>query len=361
MGDNLFDAVHRSFQQHVAAEPHHHVACALWALHTHVYQKFEYTPRLSLQSPTPESGKSEVLKLLSLLTPSPELLVDPTAATLFRLASGDNTLLLDEIDNLRIERSTLAILNKGHEKGGTVPRTIKGEVVKWPVFAPVAFAGIGTLPPTLTSRSIVIQMYRAEPGAVTRLDLNNTSQMQELASCHAEAIAWAAKVNLNTDPTMPAGFSGRNANKWRAPFAIADSLGRGDIARKAAAKFDHDTAHVNELLLRDKYKIFERKGTKGLPSFVLVEELLGLEDGEHDYNEFKGIHALTQGSLAQVMKAFGIKPVSIWWPEGAPRSQQSSCKGYLRADLEVMWRRYGIGGTTAQRHNPSSRISTKKK
>jgi hypothetical protein len=99
------------------------------------------------------------------------------------------------------------------------------------------------------------------------------------------------------------------------------------------------------------YKIYERLRAKGIPSHILVEKLRELEDCEHDWNEFKGIHPLTQGSLAHVMRAFfGIKPQSIWWPEGVPRSQQRSYKGYLRIDLEVIWRRYAIGGTTAQRH-----------
>jgi hypothetical protein len=127
MGKNLFDDVHFSFQQYVAAEPHHHVTFALWALHTHAYQKFEYTPRLALQSPAPNSGKTTVLRVLRLLTPEQEFLIDPTAATLFRLMSQDKTLLLDEMDNVRIERNLLAILNHGHQKGGTVPRVIKRE------------------------------------------------------------------------------------------------------------------------------------------------------------------------------------------------------------------------------------------
>jgi hypothetical protein len=85
MPNNLFDAAHRSFQQYVAAEPHHHMVFALWALHAHVYQKFEYTPRLALLSPVPHSGKTTVLRVLRTLVPGPELLIDPTAATLFRL------------------------------------------------------------------------------------------------------------------------------------------------------------------------------------------------------------------------------------------------------------------------------------
>jgi hypothetical protein len=342
MAANLFDAAHHCFQRYVVAEPHDHVVFALWALHAHVYQQFEYTPRLALQSPVPHAGKTTVLRVLRALVPDPELLIDPTPATLFRMMGDPHkTFLLDEADNVRIERQLLAILNHGHQKGGTVPRVMQGEVVKWPVFAPVTLAGIGTLPPALISRSIVVHMHRAEPNArITRLDINNESQMRELELIHGEAVAWAAQVNLNTDPKMPAGFKGRKGDKWRVLFAIADSQDRGDIARKAATKFDVSEAHINELLIIDTRKIRDLMKTKGVPSADLVEQLLRLEDCEHDWSEFKGIRPLTPSSLAHVLRAFQINPRSLWWPEDLPRSQQHSCKGYAWADFEMAWRRY---------------------
>jgi hypothetical protein len=348
MANNLFDSVHHIFQRYVQTEPHNHVVFALWALHTHVYRQFDTTPRLSLQSPTPNTGKTTVLRILRQLTSRPEFLIDPTAATLFRLTAEDTTLLLDEMDNTKIDRGLLGILNHGHQKGGTVPRVIKNQVVRWPVFTPVALASIGPLPPVLISRSIVVQMVRAQPNAqIVRLDINNIDQMQFLESINEQIMTWADQMNLNTDPIMPAG---REGDKWRVLFSIADSFEIGNLAREAATKFDISQAHVNELLLVDMYKIYERLRAKGIPSHVLVEKLRELEDCEHDWNEFKGIYPLTQGSLAHVMRAFRIKPQSIWWPEGVPRSQQRSYKGYLRTDLEIIWRRYSIGGTTAQRH-----------
>ena len=118
-----------------------------------------------------------MLRVLRFLTPGSEFLIDPTAATLFRLSAQGTPLLLDEMDNTKIERNLLGILNHGHQKGGTVPRVIKNEVVKWPVFTPVALASIGPLPPVLLSRSIVIQMLRAEPGAQIS-DLTSTTSVK---------------------------------------------------------------------------------------------------------------------------------------------------------------------------------------
>jgi hypothetical protein len=91
--------------------------------------------------------------------------------------------------------------------------------------------------------------------------------------------------------------------------------------------------------------VFDREGTKVLPSFVLVDKLRRMEDAEYDWNEFKGIRPLKQSTLAQVMRSFQIKPQSVWWPEGVPRPQQKSHKGYVRDELEVLWKRYGIKQT----------------
>jgi hypothetical protein len=344
---NLFDMTLETFKKHIDTEPHYQVAMTLWALHTHVYHKFEYTPRLSLQSPTPESGKSEVLKVLRFITPKAKELFSPTPATLFRL-TGD-TLLIDEADNIYINRDMLGVLNKGHEKGGAVPRVHKNSVIWWPVFGPVAFAGIGTLPATLNSRSIVIKLYRQDPNAgITRLDLNNMEQMQNLAFINELATDWAQNVKLNTDPVMPKGLEGRKGNKWRVLLAIADSLDRGKVAREAINKFDSNDSHVAEFLLHDIRKIFDEKQLKHIVNEELVKELLRLEDFEYDWSNYKG-RPITIGLLAMALKPFEITPQRLWLPEGKPRIFQKLLRVYIKSSFENMWRRYKVlplAGTT---------------
>src|SRR5262249_19566716 len=46
----------------VFSSPHEYVVYALWAVHTHVYELFEVTPRLVLTSPTSGFRKSRGLK-----------------------------------------------------------------------------------------------------------------------------------------------------------------------------------------------------------------------------------------------------------------------------------------------------------
>ena len=79
------------------------------------------------------------------------------------------TLLCDEIDTIfgpkaREHEDVRGLLNAGHRKGAVAGRCIvRGktvETVEFPAYAAVALAGLGALPATILSRSIVIHMRR---------------------------------------------------------------------------------------------------------------------------------------------------------------------------------------------------------
>ena len=57
------------------------------------------------------------------------------------------------------------MLNAGHRRGATIPRCVgpSHTVTEFPVFAAVAMAGLGDLPDTLYSRSVIIRMRRRLP------------------------------------------------------------------------------------------------------------------------------------------------------------------------------------------------------
>src|SRR4030095_11313923 len=116
---------------------------------------------LALRSATPRCGKTRLLRLLALLAlDSPSITTTPTAPVLFR--SQRKVLILDEVDRLRNADkenfgAVLSILNVGFEKGAVVERTerAKGgnfEVRAFPVYRPVAIAGIESLADTLSDR-----------------------------------------------------------------------------------------------------------------------------------------------------------------------------------------------------------------
>lgn len=99
-GDNLLEQVADVFAKYVDAKPHYIVGLSLWALHTHAYNRYDNTPRLSILSPVKNCGKSTVLDILSAMAWNPKKISNLTEASILRLA-GDYTLLLDEVDNYK--------------------------------------------------------------------------------------------------------------------------------------------------------------------------------------------------------------------------------------------------------------------
>jgi hypothetical protein len=101
--------------------------------------------------------------------------VNVTPAFLFRRVGGEEpiTLLYDEIDTVfgpkaRDNEELRGLLNAGHRKGATAGRcVVRGKNVETkeiPAYAAVAMAGIGWLPDTILSRSVIIRMRRRHAG-----------------------------------------------------------------------------------------------------------------------------------------------------------------------------------------------------
>jgi hypothetical protein len=321
---NILEQICRAFARHIDAKGHHIVGLSLWALHTHIYRKYDKSPRLAILSPVPNCGKSTVLKILRSMVWNPENLIDPTIASTFRLA-GDHSLLLDEVDNVGIMKSMKAILNNGHEVGGFVPRTGKdGEVLKYPVYGPLALAGIGRLPVTLMSRSIIIPMHRSN----AQLETFNPKD-----AYYSEEIArWADRVNLDPNPRMPPQIIGRDADKWRPLIAIGDAVDRSMVAYEAMSEFykEKSAPDIKESLLRDIHEVFLDEQTDILTNDMLLDRLLKLEYSEVDWSE----HQLTKTKTARILGEFQIGN-SVYRYQGGP-----GVRCWFKKDFKEMWERY---------------------
>jgi hypothetical protein len=135
---------------------HHLVVLCLWAAHTWAVSAFYVTPRLVLDSPEPGSGKTRVLEVLVLLCHDAKLTLSTTTAALYRrIKSSEDkppTILQDECNtvfgrtNAPQAEDLRGLFNAGYKTGATVDRC-EGHgrdmtVVDFPVFAPVALAGL---------------------------------------------------------------------------------------------------------------------------------------------------------------------------------------------------------------------------
>src|SRR5262249_19265324 len=224
---------------------HEFTAVTLWVLHTHVFERFEHTPRLLILSPVADCGKSAVMDVMNKLVAKPALRSGTTPAAIYWLLDhkGPQTMLLDEFDNADLRNNPVLrqLINSGYKRSGAkIDRFIGGLPKSFSVFTPVAMAAINTnkpIPFPILSRSHVISMHRSKK-ELRRFDSKDT---EDLDIVRGQAWLWAGPdLKLQPNPEMPKGLRrGRPRDKWRAMFAIADHFGPhwGERAREAALTF----------------------------------------------------------------------------------------------------------------------------
>src|SRR5262249_40625703 len=154
-------------RQHVVLPDGSAEAMALWAVHTHVFDCFNHSPRLAITSPEKGCGKATALDVLRELVARPLPTSNVTASAVFRtIEIAIPTLLIDEADTFLKENEELrGILNSGHRKGTPIIRTVGDdyEPRQFSTWAPAAIAMIGNLPSTLDDRSIAVRLRRRKP------------------------------------------------------------------------------------------------------------------------------------------------------------------------------------------------------
>ena len=165
-GVDLLDEMAGVFRTYLSLPNGADATLALWSLGAHCIEAFTIFPFLALKSPVRQCGKTRTMEVISCLTPRPWPVVDPSNAVLFRaIEKYRPTLLLDEMDNLDFKKrgDLMALLNGSHSKNTAwVPRCEGDDfaIRNFSTWAPKVFAGIGELPDTVASRSVVIPLER---------------------------------------------------------------------------------------------------------------------------------------------------------------------------------------------------------
>jgi hypothetical protein len=324
---------------------HCRTAHVLWIMHTHVVQHFDTTPRLAFLSPEPSSGKTRALEITERLVPNSVPAVNVSPAYLFRkVGAGDTTILFDEIDTVfgpkaKENEEIRGLLNAGHRRGAVAGRcVVRGkniETEEIPAFAPVALAGLGWLPDTIMSRSVIIRMQRRSAGEVVepyrrRLHDAETDRVRSLIEAWART-AWPGGI---TWPELPPEIQDRDADVWEPLIAIADELGGEWPARARVAAVALVTAgrerepSLGVRLLGDIRGVFGDRDH--VSTAAILEGLHGIEDAP--WGDIRG-KPLDPRGLAHRLLQYGIKPKTVRVGQGTP-------KGYLRSDFHGAWSRY---------------------
>jgi putative DNA primase/helicase len=321
----------------------------LWCVVAWCFDVFGISPRLAMQSPEKGSGKSTLLDLVSMLVPRPLLASSVSAASIFRVVEKFKpTLLLDEADQWMQggDDERIGILNAGHRRGAPAVRCVgdDAEPRAFDVFAPVALASIGRLPPTLQDRSIVISLRRALPEERRGLDAVRTDRPERFAPLRMRCRRWTDDARLtlaDADPAMPETLSNRRADNWRPLLAIAEAAGgewparvRAAVETIEAAGEDGGEAGMRLQLLADIRAAFSAAGpeVEAMATSDLVSRLVEMEAspwGEMPH----GGRAITSHTLARLLRPWGVKSADAWLGG-------RSLKAYKRADFHDLFARY---------------------
>ena len=337
-----------SFLKRFVAYPSEHtrIAHVLWVAHAHAMDEWDSTPRLAFLSPEPGSGKTRALEVTETLVPRPIESVNATPAYLFRKVSDEDglpTVLYDEIDTVfgakaKDNEEVRGFLNAGHRRGAMAGRCVmSGKTVRTeelPAYCAVALAGLGNLPDTILTRSVVIRMRRRAPNE--RLESYRRRVHSPDGNLIRDRLAdWAENFELDGNyPEMPKGVEDRDADVWEALIAVADAAGekwsaRARVAAVALVALSKESSPSLGVLLLTDLKVIFRDDDQ-LATETILQRLHDME--EAPWGDLRGKPLGARG-LANYLRRYGIRSKSV-------RVGKFTPKGYTKESMFDAWERY---------------------
>jgi hypothetical protein len=344
----LLDEV-REFLCRFVAYPHEHasVAHVLWIFHAHAMEAWDSTPRLAFLSPEPASGKTRALEVTELLVPNPLLTVNASVSYIFRRVGDEAhppTILYDEIDAVFTKvgdnEPLRALLNAGHRKGAKVGRCQvlqrKVQVVESSAYCAVALAGLGHLPDTIRTRSVVIRMRKRGPREHVQ-PLRRRAIEPDAAALRDRIANWADAYRArlaSARPSFPPGVEDRDADIWEALLAVADAAGgHWPGAARSAAGYLVGQARQSRPSLGVLLLEHLREAIGEAAHRTTAELLASLQAKEEaPWRSLRG-EPLDARRLAQLLREFDIRSCDL-------RTDEGTKKGYRREDFHDAWTRY---------------------
>jgi len=271
--------------------------------------------------------------------------VNVSPSYLFRKIGGDEpvTILFDEIDTVfgpraKDNEEIRALLNAGHRRGAVAGRcVVKGKEIvteEIPAYSAVALAGLGWLPDTIMTRSVIVRMRRRAPdeavepyrrrlhapiGAAVRLLIEMWARSQP------KQIEW---------PELPPEIQDRAADVWEPLIAVADLAG-GDWPERArvtavtllSAGEDAEQS-LGVRLLADLRGVFGDEAS--MSTKAILSALHNLD--ESPWRDLRG-KPLDERGIANRLRQYGVRSTTV-------RIGYEVAKGYKAADLHDAWSRY---------------------
>jgi len=323
------------------------IAHVAWIAHAHLMGAWDTTPRIAFLSTEPGSGKSRALEVTEALVPNPLLAVSATPAYLIRRIADEDalpTVLFDEVDTIWGSKAPgneelRALLNSGYRRGASAGRCVaRGKEIvaeDFPTYCAVALAGIGSLPDTILTRSVIVRMRRRSPDEKVEPFRQRTNG-PEGARIRERLERWALSVSDSIEfPELPEGIHDRDADVWEPLVAVADAVGdewpalvRAAAVALVAESKEGGGVSLGVRLLHDLRQAFGQ--AEQLTTAEILTRLHDMDDAP--WHDLKG-KPLDARGLSWRLKQYDIKPRTI-------RIGFATPKGYRREDLHDAWARY---------------------
>jgi hypothetical protein len=331
-------------------------AAALWVVHTWAEEAAYATPYLFVTSAEAECGKTRLLEVLHVLVREPLMTVNISDAALFRAIDAKRpTLFFDEVDSIFNPKARergqhaekQALINAGYRRGQHVYRmggSNRTKLETFEVFCPKALAGLGTLPPTLASRCLRIELKRRRPTEPVE-DFFPEDVAEEAERLRGQLESWASvtvDVLRGSRPARIEGLRDRTMEVWRPLLAIAEMDGEPWAARARRAALgltsgEDDEPSTGLLLLEDIRSVFDETGQERIATSDLITELAGRE--ESPWGDWwidpktDEPNRTAPRRVAQLLRPYRIRSQNV-------RIDERIVKGYRREDFIDAWERF---------------------
>jgi len=234
-----------------------------WVAFANMVDAMEYSPRLYITAPFRSSGKTELLKLLQLLTNNHVKQRVLTEAMFTRLHRDGTPLgfFLDEGERVfKYEDSTFTTaLHIGHEVGAPMGRCDNNlNLVSYPLVSAIAIAGIdlvGTFSDTTLSRGITVHMLKAKKGQIKE-KFRKRKHLPKIEELARKLLRWCndnKEACRDYEPDFKDRIEDRDESNWYHLVAIASvaspALGER-MMRIAIAKSAASEELEDDLLMR---------------------------------------------------------------------------------------------------------------
>jgi putative DNA primase/helicase len=332
-------------------------AIAVWIAFAHLVHRsdlrIDISPRLAIQAPDKECGKSVLTETIACAAPRPNIMLVPSAPSVFRSIHADRcTLLIDEaIAHLADGRNPDLhnILLGGHRRATSwIPRTERlsdgtFDPVKYNCFTAVVMNGIGTFSDQLQDRSIVVFLQRALVGEVREHLINAESDV--LLTLRRKLMRWAEDLRELPAVDRPPELANRKGDNWY-PLRQIAALAGGEwpqriweAATRSLTTLVSVSGSALTELLEGMWRVFQASRQEKMLTADIVAALLDLDEGQWRQVK-KGGKPVDDYYLRDLLK--GVIPRSEkmnkarhWRVKGGKRQW-----GYTVDHLRDAWLRY---------------------